>query len=209
MDVSVLETAIADFVREYQNREDIESVWGAPLVGYADAMHPYIQSLRDVISPTHGMPQDVMEDASIIVTYFVPFTRELARTNQRKGHLASPEWARTYEETNTMFGELNQFIVDFLTEQGYHAAVSSRAGTFDQQELISDWSQRHIAYAAGLGTFGMNNMLITRKGCCGRYSTVVTNLDVTPGKPLEEELCLYRKNGTCGKCIAWSPCAFW
>ena len=32
MDVSVLETAIADFVREYQNREDIESVWGEPLV---------------------------------------------------------------------------------------------------------------------------------------------------------------------------------
>ncbi|MBQ6370600.1 MAG: epoxyqueuosine reductase, partial [Firmicutes bacterium] len=162
-----IEKHIRSFVAEYQKREDIATVWGEPIVGFADAWHPYIQALRETISPSHVMPQEVLPDCRIIVAYYVPFTRELARTNLRADHLASPEWARTYEETNAMFGDLNQSLIDFLTSKGYHAAISSKAGTFDQVKLISDWSQRHIAYAAGLGTFGMNNMLITKKGCCG------------------------------------------
>lgn len=33
---------------------------------------------------------------------------------------------------------------------------------------MSEWSHRHAAYIAGLGIFGINNMLITNKGCVGR-----------------------------------------
>ena len=48
-------------------------------------------------------------------------------------------------------------------------------------------------------------MLITKTGCCGRYSTIVTNLDVQADSPLEEEYCLYKKNGTCGVCVQHCP----
>ncbi len=67
--------------------------------------------------------------------------------------------------------------------------------------------RRHFAYLAGLGTFGINNMLITRSGGCGRYTTVVTDLDITPGQPLETEYCLYKKNGKCGACLRRCPTA--
>ena len=70
---------------------------------------------------------------------------------------------------------------------------------------MSDWSQRHIAYAAGLGTFGLNNMLITKKGCCGRYSTLITNLDIKPDRPLEQELCLYKRKLKCQICVNNCP----
>ena len=48
-------------------------------------------------------------------------------------------------------------------------------------------------------------MLITPKGCCGRYNTIVTNLDVTADKPMERELCLYKANGSCGICMKNCP----
>lgn len=48
-------------------------------------------------------------------------------------------------------------------------------------------------------------MLITKIGCCRRYSTIVTNLDVKPDSPLEDEFCLYKKNKGCGICVKHCP----
>lgn len=196
---------IEEFVKEYETRPGIATAWGKPLVGFADAAHPYIRDLKKLIGPDHGLPEDVLEDARIVVAYFVPFTRELAASNEKFGELASPQWARAYEETNKMLAELNQFLIERLKTWGYLAGVSPEAATFDQNRLKSNWSHRHFAYAAGLGTFGINNMLITRSGCCGRYSTVVTNLQTEPDSPMEEELCLYKRRGSCGVCV--SHCA--
>lgn len=196
---------IQTYVREYQKRPDILSKWDEPLVGFANANHPDIFKLKEIISEQHVMPNEVLTSPTIIIAYFVPFTKELANTNKGQGDVASPEWARTYEETNTMFGNLNQYLIEEVTKMGYEAGISKESTTFDRERLISNWSQRHIARIAGLGTFGMNNMLITPKGCCGRYSTVVTNLDVVPDKPLEEEYCLYKSKAVCGVCIKHCP----
>ncbi|WP_338094171.1 hypothetical protein [Methanorbis furvi] len=38
------------------------------------------------------------------------------------------------------------------------------------------WSHRHFAVLAGLGTFGVNNMLITRMGCYGRVSSFAASI---------------------------------
>lgn len=196
---------ICSYVQEYQKKQNVITIWGKPLVGFADANHPYIQSLPDIIRTTHALPSDVLKDASIVIAYYVPFTKELAKTNKRADDLASPDWALAYEETNAMFEKLNTYIINCLEKMGYRGSISPKAATFDQKELKSDWSHRHFAYAAGLGTFGLNNMLITKRGCCGRYSTIVTNLDVKPDAPASEEYCLYKKNGSCGVCVKNCP----
>ncbi|MBC2579064.1 epoxyqueuosine reductase [Clostridium sp. DJ247] len=196
---------IRNFVKEYEQKNDISTKWGEPLVGFADANHPYILNLKKLITPTHKLPTDVLSDASIVIAYFIPFTKELANTNRMAGAIASPEWALAYEETNAMFVKLNEYIILELRKIGYHADVSSEASTFDQKILKSNWSHRHFAKVAGLGTFGINNMLITKMGCCGRYSTIVTNLDVNADSPLEDELCLYKKNRSCGICVKHCP----
>ncbi len=196
---------ITRYVRDYEKREDICTVWGEPQVGFADASHPYIMALKDLIGESHGLPQDVLPDATIVIAYFLPFTKELADTNKALGTASSPEWAQAYEETNAMIGKLNECLIEKLAQKGYVGAVSPEASSFDQVLLKSNWSHRHMAYAAGLGTFGINNMLITRVGGCGRYGTLVTNLDIEPDAPLKEEQCLYKKNGTCGVCVRRCP----
>lgn len=203
----LIEKKVASFVKEFQNRANIQTEFGEPIVGVADAFAPEIQGLRQVIGESHVLPQQVMADAKAVLAYYVPFTEELAMTNRAGGSegTASPEWARAYEELNMLFGELNVELVKLIKEQGADAAIPGAAMEFDQQELVSNWSHRHMAYAAGLGTFGINNMLITRKGCCGRFNSIVTNLELDFDEPMKEEMCLYKVDESCGVCLRNCP----
>lgn len=191
---------IEKFIRDYE--KNTVTKWGSPIVGFAQASK--VTEMASQIMDNHGVPEDVMEDASIVIAYFVPFEKSMADTNKLRG-AASAEWAQAYEETNVMLGEINNHLIIVLGEKGWKAAVHPGAGSFDREKLISDWSHRHIAYLAGLGSFGVNNMLITDKGCCGRYSSVVTNLQSEPDVPEKTELCRYKKDGSCGVCMKVCP----
>jgi epoxyqueuosine reductase QueG len=58
-----------------------------------------------------------------------------------------------------------------------------------------------VAYIAGLGTFGINNMFITEQGCCGRLGSIVTNYEFEYPPPAKlEEKCLFKRDGSCGIC---------
>lgn len=46
-------------------------------------------------------------------------------------------------------------------------------------------------------------MFIIKVGCCGRYSIIVINLNVKLDLFLEDEFCLYKKNGSCGICVKY------
>ncbi|WP_455537872.1 epoxyqueuosine reductase [Terrisporobacter sp.] len=196
----LIRRCIIDFVKEYEKQESIFTTWGEPLVGFADANSEEIKNIREYTYEEHFMPSDILENPTVIIAYFVPFTEDIAESNI-KGEFASEKWTLAYQETNEMFTKINDYIIKKIEEMGYKAAVCKEAGNFDNHILKSKWSHRHIAKIAGLGTFGINNMLITEKGCCGRYFTIVSDLPVIPDRPLKEENCLYRKNKSCGICV--------
>ena len=183
---------------EYVKSHDSDGLWDEPLVGFASLEN--IGRMKNILEPGHVMPEDVLKGARCVIAYYLPYRREINKAN-KPGELASKEWAETYEKTNALFGGLNRHIIAVLEGKGYAGRVPEAALTFDNKKLVAYWSQRHMAYAAGLGTFGLNNMLITKKGCCGRLNSVVTDLDVETDSPMKEELCLYRKNGSCGVCV--------
>lgn len=79
---------IEDYIREYEKTS--ETKWGTPLVGFADAAHPMLPEFRVVADKNHVMPREVLEDATVVVCYFLPFTQETAKTNIGDGH-ASPD----------------------------------------------------------------------------------------------------------------------
>lgn len=195
---------IARFVRSYEMRPEILTRWGEPLVGFAWAGSSAMQELRQSVSPDHLMPADILPEANVVVAYFLPFTPGLSATNVA-GTAASSEWARAYRETNALFAELNDLLMELIRSHGGTAAVPGSAAGFAGDTLMSRWSHRHFAVLAGLGTFGVNNMLITRAGCCGRVSSFPANIAVETDTPLSEELCLYKQKGVCGKCFARCP----
>jgi epoxyqueuosine reductase QueG len=106
-----------------------------------------------------------------------------------------------YIETNRLILDLNGYLRDELEKMGFRTAILPATHNFDSERLISDWSHRHIARIAGLGSFGLNNMLIIEKGCCGRLGSIVTTLEITPDLREPVEYCLFKNNGSCRKCV--------
>ena len=78
----------------------------------------------------------------------------------------------------------------------------------DQYGLASTWSERHAAYAAGLGTFGLCDGLITPLGKAVRCGSVIARIPIQPSsRPYQDHhaYCLFYSKGICGKCIDRCP----
>ena len=176
------------------------NVWQEPIIAFAAADDELFPTLKEIISPTHVLPKDILVNAQTVITYFIPFNKDIVTSNVA-GRETSREWAKTYIETNQLILDLNTHIQGELSQQGYDASILPATHNFDKTKLISDWSHRHVAFIAGLGKLGLNNMLITEKGCCGRLGSIVTNLKLQPTPRSDRENCLYKHQGLCKKCV--------
>ncbi len=195
-----LEKIIGDFVEDYMENQGMKTRWKKPIVAFASADDPLFQKLKEVANPNHLMPDDILNGAKSVITYFLPFEESIPISNMNGRH-SSKEWARAYVETNRLIGKLNDYLIETIKKMGNQAAKLDPNLNMDYEKLISVWSNRHVAYIAGLGTFGLNNMLITKSGCCGRLGNVVTDLELKPSKRPEHEYCLYKFNSSCAYCV--------
>lgn len=89
-----IQRLVEAYVSRYRKEHGLPDIWRTPLVGYADAFDSYIQRLPEIVTEAHRLPQDFLDDPSVVISYFIPFTRELERTNvDREDRTASEEWA--------------------------------------------------------------------------------------------------------------------
>ena len=193
----LIRKTINRFIATYPHSEN--TGWKSPLVAYARADDPLFIELKNIVNPTHALPQDFLSEAQTVITYFLPFENRVVESN-KPGRYSSRTWALSYIETNRLIEALNEHLQQVLVEQGYKAVFVPATHNFDKKTLLSDWSHRSAAYIAGLGTFGLNHMLITENGCCGRIGSIITDLELPPTPRYTKELCLYKANGNCGRC---------
>ena len=195
-----VENEIWKCIETYCAEKQIANIWEKPVVKFADAKDPKFAQLKEIVVPDHYLPTDYMEDAVTVLSWFLPFKREIPRTNV-DGATCSAVWADSYLITNELFIYINERLLQTIAEMGYRACMPVNAGMISNEIPKSRWSQRHVAYIAGHGTFGMNNMLISDKGCVGRYTSVITTIPAPVDPIPTEERCLYKKNGSCGLCF--------
>ncbi|MBC7331112.1 MAG: epoxyqueuosine reductase [Synergistetes bacterium] len=174
-----------------------------PILKVASVSDPMWLKLKENF-PGHLMPWEIFEGAKSVVVFFLPFTEDVIESNQR-GYYSSREWAIAYVETNAFLYELSLEMLGFLKEHGYTGISVKPTHNFDEEKLISYWSHRHVGFIAGMGTFGINNMLITEEGCGGRLNSFVTDAILDPDEKFTEEACLFKREGTCGLCIEKCP----
>lgn len=70
------------------------------------------------------------------------------------------------------------------------------------------WSERHVAYATGLGTFGLHGAIITDAGCVHRLKSLLIRARFDEFDSVNEHPfgnCLYCMKKTCGACIGRCP----
>lgn len=104
------------------------------------------------------------------------------------------ELAYSLEEREYLAVVLPSLIMDFKSRDELSNTPAGQGSLY----------LRLAAVEAGLGTLGLNNMLLTREFgprvyLCG----MMTNLELEPDEPLSEELCLGLER--CGRCAAVCP----
>jgi len=194
-----IELFIKNYVKSYKATKHTATDWEEPLVAFAAANDPLFMKLKEVVDASHALPTDLLSNAKTVISYFIPFTKETTLSNI-EGTQASKQWTIAYIETNQLIANVNSALSKMLNTCGFKAATTPPTHNFDEKKLISPWSNKHIAFIAGLGKFGIHHMIITEKGCCGRIGSVVTNAKITPTKRSSTEHCLYKTSGTCGIC---------
>ncbi|HYA42017.1 MAG TPA: epoxyqueuosine reductase [Syntrophobacteraceae bacterium] len=206
MDFGWLEHEIQNAISRWRRENAGMDFWRQPLAGVASANDPLFERLRLVVDPAHAAPFDILPSAKSVVLYFVPFQRWVGEENDRSGFYTARSWAECYTATNQLIGAVNQYLQDFLEKEGFEATTTPATHNFDAEKLVSRWSHKHLAYIAGLGTFGRNHLLITRAGCCGRLGSFVTSMELPPSSRPQEEWCLVKKGCRCSACI--SKCVY-
>jgi epoxyqueuosine reductase len=213
VDAGSIRSALTAFVASHPgNRlENGDPIYDEPLVGVACAADPYFTKLREpgVIGDVFRLPYDWLDGASSIVSYFLPFSEAIRRSNRPEGD-PSVEWLHARFRGEALNNEAKRFVVSLLEKEGAHALAPTLDPRFAQtQDFRSNWSERHVAFIAGLGTFGLSRGLITAKGIAGRFGSVVTDLTIAvTARPYKDpfEYCLFLSGkAECNACQERCP----
>jgi epoxyqueuosine reductase len=218
-----IRTEIVRFVREsplnrFPDRD--EPYFDEPLVGFAAAGDRLFTEYKRIIGDFHRTPQEVMESAvgtagvaAAVISWILPITKPTRESNRREKRYPSQAWAQTRFFGEQLNGALRRHLVAWLEGRGQQAVAPQLAATWTEYTdtpvgIASTWSERHAAYAAGLGTFSLNDAFITPTGIAHRCGSVITDLPLSPSErpyPDHRHNCLYFRNGSCGLCIARCP----
>jgi len=192
---------IKSTIINYEKGNRLNKMWKEPIIEIIPAYDGKLKQLKEMVSTEHFMPFDILPDAKSIISFFIPFQEYIAESNI-EGIMVSREWVEAYIRTNDLIKVINDNIELLMNKNGYKTGKIPATHNFDVNNLISNWSHRHIAYIAGIGTFGINNMLITKNGCCGRLGSIILNYEFNDYRQIGKirERCLKKIDGTCGIC---------
>ncbi len=181
-------------------------IYRQPLVGFAAAQDPLFAQIKQWAHPEHLTPQEMLPGARSVVAWFVPFQPSLVEENRRAKFIAR-SWAEAYIATNAHLASLAEDLGEMLQASGFKVAFAPPTHNFDEETLVANWSHRHLAYVAGLGEFGLNQMLITPSGCAGRFASLVTDCDLVASERSEQGLCKGKPEGekACRDCRELCP----
>ena len=205
-----------------QNNND-DPAWDEAIVGFASGSDPIWQQYKEYIGAFHWTPWEVFnqhcprEQAApqdlTVISWVLPQRDMVRNANRRARKYPAEEWARI-----RIYGEdcnvaLRQHVAEKLTEMGFAAIAPMLVPNWtivksEKFSYASSWSERHAAHAAGLGTFGLCDGLITARGKAMRAGSVVANIRLEPTpRPYNDHraYCLFFADGTCGKCIDRCP----
>lgn len=105
-----------------------------------------------------------------------------------------PEIRAMYSRMMIMMNNrLDQILLEiarFLTNKGFLALPVHASDPYDLSSLKGILSHKHAAVQAGLGEFGLSNLLLTPQfGPRQRFAQLLTDAELIPDKPLSLNLC--------------------
>ena len=155
-------------------------IFEAPLIGVASAKDPLFSQLKEAVAPHHLLPEEWLPSAQSVISFFLPFTEAITASNREMGD-TSPLWLRgRYEGGDFFMPAFSTMVEEILKANQHRALTPAYHEHFKIIDKKSNWSERHIAFIAGFGTFGRHGALISRSGSSGRVASVITDWHLEP-----------------------------
>lgn len=212
-EVQKIQERLSEFIREnplnFMETHDHMEIYDEPLLGVSSAEDPYYYAFvkPEIVGPDFLPPLEWLPEARSVISYFLPFTKELRATNGKPGP-PSQEWISARINGEKFNNEIRRFLASVMEEMGFAAIAPGTDPRFSVKNRVPNWSERHTAFVSGLGTFGLHRGLITEKGTAGRFGSVITSLALPPTTRSYDgyfDYCLYLTRGKCGACIKRCP----
>lgn len=183
-------------------------IYAEPIFGYADAKDQLFEEWKkeEVIGPHVMLPGEWLDGAKTVVSYFLPFTEEVKKSNREGKELPSYEWLHGRIEGQKFMLALGDYVRQLLEGEGFKTIIPAADERFQADtsvEYTSNWSERHAAYVGGLGTFGLSKGLITKRGIAGRFGSVITKAEYEP--LVRNYTGIYDYCTKCGACVRRCP----
>lgn len=191
-------------------------IFEEPLVGFASADDSMFMELKkpEAIGPHFRAPGEWCINGKTVISFFLPFTDQIKIANSRDLNWPADEWLHGRIEGQSFLMDLCRFIVNELNcngfeaiaptiDEGFWARERANQGENPNIKYTSNWSERHVAFVCGLGTFGLSKGFITERGVAGRIGSVVTSLELAGDKRKYNDLYEYCTN--CGACLKNCP----
>lgn len=193
------------------------------IVGFSKGDDPLYDAYKELVGSFHWTPWEIfsktfpglaLQPGELTVIAWVVAHHPLTKEDNRRERLyPSERWARA-----RIFGEqvneaLRRHLVAALEAEGCTAVAPALSPEWERKAsekyvIASTWSERHAAYASGLGTFGLCDGLITPLGKAVRVGSVIARIGIPPTpRPYTDHhaYCLFFSKGICRKCISRCP----
>lgn len=202
--------------------EEINSTYfEEPLIGFADANDKLFTDYKKIIGEYHLTPQEFFElehgvhsfNKGSVMSIALPINQKTRISNRLEQKFGSKEWALTRTFGDEIFiKELVKFVKNYLLVNDVKSISPYHSEYFkihnDSSNFSSNWSERHIAYAANLGTFSINDGFITNKGIAIKLVSFVINIEIPHDVRTFNthfDNCLFLSKNICGACIKRCP----
>jgi len=168
-----------------------------PLVGFAPASS-WDQDQYSYI-PIEERPERLLHGAKTAIVIGIPIHLPVLET------APSVWYHEVYKTVNAMLDQSAYRLATFLGENGWISVSLPRDGypnlEYLKQGKPVPFSHRHAAVMAGLGTFGVNNTVLTPEyGPRVRFATILTTAEISDFRPPLQDQCTH-----CMKCVHSCP----
>ena len=206
MDKSKLEKTLKEFIqnspeacvkKEVALRPELAGMrmFDEPIFGYSSASDPLFTEAKKpgIVGPHFMTPEEWLPGAKTVITLYLPIAEHVRAANSQNMEWPAEEWMHCRIDGQAFQDAICLFAEEFLKKEGFSAVAPMPNPRFargnpevtdktDENYYSSNWSERHAAYVAGLGTFSLSKGIITLKGIAGRFLSVITTAEFEPDK---------------------------
>ena len=203
---------IEDVVNHLYEATGASTFFEPPVVKIASADDHWFTDFKTVIDPSHWTPQEALNllypdaTAKTVISICCPNSQAAREGNRKETERPCELWARIRSFGDQALQNIRNQLARWLQEHGVAAVAPFQQDDYKLAvtNLRSRWSERHVAFVAGMGTFGLSGGLITEHGIAHRLASVVTSLELPVDvRPYGDDITAWCTK--CGACRRRCP----